>query len=171
VIYTIGHSNRSIETFLALLAAHDIERVADIRRFPRSARYPHFDETALAASLKGAGITYLHFPDLGGRRNPRRDSPNAAWRVPAFRGYADYMGTAQFSGAVSELLQFAGGGRTTVMCAEAVWWQCHRRLLADALVVGGVPVAHIASAAAPKMHQMSEFARELNGRVVYPGLL
>ena len=116
-------------------------------------------------------MIYRHFPELGGHRRPRPDSINTAWRVEAFRGYADYMETPAFRSAVDALLAFAAGARTAVMCAEAVWWQCHRRLLADSLLVRGVPVLHILSTAAPKPHELSEFARESDSGVIYPGLL
>jgi uncharacterized protein (DUF488 family) len=169
-IYTVGHSRQSADAFLTLLNAHGVRQVADIRRIPKSARHPHFANGPLAASLESQGIVYRHFPDLGGRRTPAPDSINTAWRVEAFRGYADYMATDRFRIATGELLEFATAAKTTVMCAEAVWWQCHRRLLADALMVQGVPVLHILSSAAPKAHELSEFARELDGRVVYPGV-
>lgn len=170
-VYTVGHSTRTAETFVKLLEAHGIRQLADVRLIPKSARYPHFAREPLAALLAGRGIEYRHFVNLGGHRKPRADSVNMAWRVEAFRGYADYMQTDTFRQAVDELLVFAAGQRTTVMCAEAVWWQCHRRLLADALLVRGVPVLHILSPAAPAPHEFSEFAREVEGELIYPGLL
>jgi uncharacterized protein (DUF488 family) len=170
-IYTLGHSTHAADSFLSLLRAHEIRRIADVRLIPKSARYPHFAAERLAPLLESAGVEYRHFPALGGHRRPRRDSINTAWRVDAFRGYADYMATEAFRGAVESLLEFSEEGRTAAMCAEAVWWQCHRRLLADALLVRGVPVLHILSTAAPKPHELSEFARELDGQVIYPGLL
>lgn len=171
MIYTIGHSTHTAEAFLRLLQAHDIGQLADIRAIPQSRRHPHFSKQALSAFLPLHGIAYQHFPDLGGRRRPRPDSTNTAWRVDGFRGYADYMETQPFRTAVDSLLHFASRANTTVMCAESVWWQCHRRLLADALVVRGVDVRHILSAAAPKPHELSEFARIEAGSVTYPGLL
>lgn len=170
-VHTVGHSTHAPEAFIELLTAHGIERIADVRLIPASRRHPHFGRDALDASLAESGITYRHFPDLGGMRRPRADSPNTAWRVATFRGYADYMATPAFKSAVNALLGFAGEGRTAVMCAESVWWQCHRRLLADALVVRGVSVFHILSTAAPKPHELSEFARPSGGDVIYPGLL
>lgn len=170
-IYTIGHSTRTAEAFVELLRAHGITRLADIRLIPKSARHPHFAKPALDAFLADHGITYRHFEDLGGMRRPRKDSVNTAWRVPTFQGYADYMATGQFRQAVDDLLTFATGARTTVMCAESVWWQCHRRLLADSLMVRGIPVLHILSTAAPKPHELSEFARPDGDVVTYPGLL
>ena len=169
-IYTVGHSRQSAQAFLSLLQAHGIRQVADVRRIPRSARHPHFSLEPLSALLESHGIAYRHFPDLGGRRVPKPDSVNSAWRVEAFRGYADYMQTGPFKAAVDALLIFALPAKTTVMCAEAVWWQCHRRLLADILLVRGVPVLHILSSAAPKAHELSEFARESHGELAYPGI-
>ena len=170
-ILTIGHSTHSADAFLRLLRAHEIRQIADVRLIPKSSRYPHFARERLAPLLESAGVGYQHFPDLGGHRRPRPDSVNTAWRVEAFRGYADYMMTESFQKAVDALLAFADQGRTAAMCAEAVWWQCHHRLLSDALLVRGVPVLHILSTAAPKPHELSEFAREQRGQVIYPGLL
>lgn len=133
-ILTIGHSTRSADEFMDLLRAHDIRKLADVRSVPRSARHPHFGREALAARLATDGLTYRHFPALGGLRKPRHDSPNTAWQQPGFRGYADHMQTPEFAAALSELVRFAVANDTTVMCAEAVWWRCHRRLLSDALV-------------------------------------
>ena len=170
-IYTIGHSTHSADAFLALLKAHDIRQIADVRLIPKSSRYPHFGRERFAPLLESAGVHYQHFPDLGGHRRPRPDSVNTAWRVEAFRGYADHMLTETFQQGVDALLTFSEKGRTAAMCAEAVWWRCHRRLLSDALLVRGVPVLHILSTATPKPHELSEFAREQRGQVIYPGLL
>lgn len=170
-VYTVGHSNRSAEAFVELLHAHGIRHLADVRLIPRSARHPQFSRDSLDPFLARHGIAYRHFPDLGGRRRPRRDSPNTAWRVETFRGYADYMSTDTFKAALAALLAFAAGAKTSVMCAEAVWWQCHRRLLADALLVRGISVLHILSTGAPKPHELSEFARPDGIEVTYPGLL
>ena len=169
-IYTVGHSRQSAEAFLSLLQGHGIRQLADVRRIPKSSRHPHFRLEPLAALLESHGIAYRHFPALGGRRVASSDSVNTAWRVEAFRGYADYMRTGAFKAAVEALLTFALPARTAVMCAEAVWWQCHRRLLADALLVQGVPVLHILSSATPKAHELSEFAREDSGELTYPGV-
>jgi uncharacterized protein (DUF488 family) len=171
MIYTVGHSNHSAHQFLTLLEAHGIRQVADVRTVPRSARHPQFSKEALAGFLADHGIGYRHFPDLGGLRKPRRDSVNTGWRHPSFRGYADYMQTEGFRSALAALEEFSAALPTAVMCAEAVWWQCHRRLLADALLVRGVPVRHILSAGPPKPHELSEFARVTGGSVIYPGLL
>jgi uncharacterized protein (DUF488 family) len=171
VIYTIGHSTHAGEDFVALLRAHAIRQLADVRSIPRSRRHPQFNQESLAALLDLHGIAYRHFPQLGGRRRPRPDSTNSAWHENGFRGYADHMETQEFQAGVESLIQFSGGARTVVMCAEAVWWRCHRRLLADALLVRGLPVSHILSAAAPKPHELSEFARVRGAEVSYPGLL
>ncbi len=173
-IWTIGHSTRSADEFLALLGATGITGLADVRTIPKSRRHPHFAREALAARLTQEGIEYRHFPALGGLRKPRPDSPNGAWRNDAFRGYADHMQTPAFSGAVDELLAFAGRRTVAVMCAEAVWWQCHRMLLSDALVARGVDVQHIMSRrgeAALQAHRLTPFARIASGDVSYPGLI
>jgi len=170
-IFTIGHSTHSASHFLSLLRAHEISQLADIRTIPKSRRHPQFNAEALGVFLHAHAISYRHLPALGGLRKPRRDSINTAWRHPGFRGYADHMQTEEFRAGVDNLLSFAGRGRTTVMCAEAVWWQCHRQLLADALLAQGVPVRHILSAREVKPHRMSEFAKVNEGRITYPGLL
>lgn len=170
-IHTIGHSTRPAAVFLELLRAHHIVRLADIRAVPRSQRHPQFDRAALEASLGLNGVAYRHFPALGGRRVPSAASVNTAWRESAFRGYADYMQTPPFAQAVDELVRFAGAEPTAVMCAEATWWTCHRRLLSDALLVRGIRVLHIASAASPKPHELSQFARVDGQALTYPGLL
>jgi uncharacterized protein (DUF488 family) len=170
-IYTIGHSIHPAEQFLALLQAHEVRQVADIRTVPKSRRHPQFNSATLDAYLNSRGIVYRHFPALGGLRKPRPDSVNTGWRHPGFRGYADHMQSAEFSAGVDHLLAFSAAARTTVMCAEAVWWRCHRQLLADALLARGVPVYHILGPADAKPHHLSEFARIADGRVTYPGLL
>lgn len=170
LLYTIGHSTRPIEEFVRLLRAHGVRQVADIRTIPRSRRHPQFERGALAEALARNGLDYRHFPNLGGLRRPRPDSPNTAWTHPGFRGYADYMQTEAFHRALDELLAYAAAASTAVMCAEAVWWRCHRALLADALVARGVAVRHIMSARAAPAHELSRFARTDGDRVVYPGL-
>ena len=171
VIYTIGHSTRTAEEFLALLDAHGVRQIADVRTIPQSKRQPHFGRDTLAAFLQAHGTGYRHFPALGGLRRPRKDSINTAWQHPGFRGYADHMQTDEFRMAIGALEQFASVVSTSVLCAEAVWWQCHRRLLADALIFRGASVRHILSTAEPKPHEMSDFARSGDGGVIYPGLL
>jgi uncharacterized protein (DUF488 family) len=170
LIYTIGHSTHSLDAFLDRLKAHGVRQLADVRTVPRSKRHPHFAAEALARSLAEAAIVYRHFPELGGLRKPRKDSTNTAWRVEGFRGYADYMETPAFEHALDGLMRFATVP-TAVMCAEAVWWRCHRQLIADALVARGISVRHITSAAAPAAHEMTDFARVTGGRVRYPGLV
>lgn len=171
MIYTVGHSTRAADDFAALLRAHGILQLADVRAVPQSRRHPHFSRAALDAFLALHGIAYRHFPELGGLRKPRPDSTNTAWRNDAFRGYADYMESGAFNAGVESLIQFSEAGRTAVMCAESVWWQCHRRLLSDALIVRGVPVWHILSEAPPKPHELSEFAHVRGASVSYPRLL
>jgi uncharacterized protein (DUF488 family) len=142
-IWTIGHSTRPLGTFLAMLAQHRIEAVADVRRFPGSRRQPQFGGEPLRRALAEQGIAYRWIEPLGGRRRPLPDSPNVAWRNASFRGYADHIGSAEFAGGLSELLEVAGSLRTSMMCAEAVWWRCHRALISDVLCVRGIEVVHI----------------------------
>lgn len=143
----------------------------DIRSIPRSRRHPHFSSDALRVALSDAGIVYRHSGALGGRRKPRPDSSNTAWRVEGFRGYADYMETAAFGAAVDELVAWAGGAPTVIMCAEALWWRCHRQLVADALVARGVEVRHITSASTAALHTLTAFAQVTDGLVTYRGLI
>ena len=177
MIYTIGHSILSAEEFLHLLRGHGVGQLADVRTIPKSRRHPQFARDALDAFLARHGVTYRHFASLGGLRKPRSDSINTAWQHPGFRGYADYMQTEEFTRGLDELLEFSRDGEarsgavTAVMCAESKWWQCHRRLLSDALLVRGVPVQHIVSSGAAKPHELTEFARPEHGKVIYPGLL
>jgi uncharacterized protein (DUF488 family) len=171
VIFTIGHSTRSLEELVALLKAHEIAQLGDVRTVPRSRRHPHFAAEALAVSLPRAAIEYRHFPGLGGLRKPRADSINTAWRHSGFRGYADYMQTPDFARSLDELIAFAKNGSTAIMCAEAVWWRCHRQLIADALVARGIEVRHIMTAESAPPHALTEFARVREGHVTYPGLV
>lgn len=171
MIYTIGHSSHSADAFLTILEAHNIQQLADIRSLPRSRRYPQFTRETLDGFLADHEIVYRHFPALGGMRTPRADSPNTAWQHAGFRGYADYMQLEAFDDGLDDLLGFAQGGRTTVMCAESAWWECHRQLLSDALLVRGVPVQHIVNAEEVKPHELSGFARAEGRKVIYPGLL
>jgi uncharacterized protein (DUF488 family) len=169
-LWTIGHSNRTIEAFLDLLAEHRIALLADVRRFPVSRAHPQFGGELLAASLTSAGIAYEHFPDLGGRRNRRLpDSPNRGWRVEAFNAYADHMQTAEFQDALSRLKQLASDKSTAIMCAEALPWQCHRRLIADCFVAAGWTVLDIMSPGKAPPHKLTEFVRVEGERVTYPG--
>ena len=170
-VYTVGHSSHSADTFITLLRTHGIGQIADVRLIPKSRRHPQFSDRELPGLLSDSGISYTHFRDLGGRRRPACNSVNTAWQVEAFRGYADYMQTPPFQAAVSALLTFVGQGRTAIMCAEALWWQCHRRLLADFLTVRGIPVLHLLPRGPAKRHELSEFARPDATGVTYPGLL
>jgi uncharacterized protein (DUF488 family) len=174
-VWTIGHSTRSADEFVELLRSNAIGALADVRTIPRSRRHPQFGRELLAARLLDEGIEYRHFAALGGLRRPRPDSPNGAWRNEAFRGYADHMLTAEFSVAVEELLVFGDRNNVAVMCAEAVWWQCHRMLLSDALVARDVDVRHIMSqrgASAVQPHRLTPFAQiRANAQVWYPGLV
>ena len=170
-VWSIGHSTDAIEVFLDTLAAHAITLVADVRRFPGSRRHPQFGQQALSRSLTAAGIGYAHFPELGGRRRARPDSANTAWRVEAFRGYADYMETAEFAAGVERLLQLAATHRVAMMCAERVWWSCHRGLIADWLKSHGHEVLHLMSAERTDPHPYTSAARIVDGRLSYRGLL
>jgi uncharacterized protein (DUF488 family) len=166
-IWTIGHSTRSVEEFVALLEGAGIEAVADVRRYPGSRRLPHFEREALADSLSAAGIGYVHLVDLGGRRKATADSPNTAWRSEAFRGYADYMMTAGFAAAMDSLLGLAAAKRTAMMCAEAVWWRCHRGLVADWLKAAGHEVLHILGPQKIEPHPYTPAARLVGGNLSY----
>lgn len=166
-IWTIGHSTRPGPAFIALLTHHGIDTLADVRTHPGSRRYPQFNQDTLRAALAEAGIAYTHMPELGGRRKPRPDSINTAWRNDSFRGYADYMQSPVFEAGLARLQALAAGHRVAIMCAEAVWWQCHRGLIADALKVRGFDVLHIESEAAPKPHPYTPAARIVEGRLLY----
>jgi len=166
-IYTIGHSTRELDAFLTLLQREGIQQLADVRTFPMSRRYPHFNRESLSRALADAGIAYAHYPELGGRRTPRRDSGNAAWRNAGFRGYADYMESREFAEGIERLVASASHLTTAIMCAEAVPWRCHRSLIADALTVRGVDVRHILDAGT-KPHALTSFAVVRDGRVSYP---
>jgi uncharacterized protein (DUF488 family) len=169
-LYTIGHSNRPIDDFLALLSENEIERVADVRLLPGSRRYPQFGQDALIASLAAQDIKYTHFRTLGGRRNKRAtDSPNSAWRVGAFAAYADYMLTDEFRAALHELKDIAAQSRTSIMCAEALPWQCHRRLVADQFLAEGWQVLDIIGPHNTKPHELPDFACVVDRQVTYPG--
>jgi len=145
-VFTIGHSTRSSADFIAALKAAGVTMLADIRRFPKSRRYPHFNGENLAPALAAAGIGYRHFPELGGRRGKRADgevSPNTLWRQEPFRNYADYAETGEFRAAFDKLAALARESTVAIMCAEAVWWQCHRRLITDYLLTRGWTVVHL----------------------------
>jgi uncharacterized protein (DUF488 family) len=171
-IWTIGHSTRKIDQFISLLEENGIKLVVDVRRLPGSRRYPQFNREALADSLREHGIRYEHFPELGGRRKPKKDSCNTAWRSASFRGYADYMETEEFHKGVERLLDLANKvGRTAIMCAEAVWWRCHRALISDYLKVRGIEVVHIVDASKIELHPFTSAAQIVNGELSYEALL
>jgi uncharacterized protein (DUF488 family) len=167
VVHTLGHSTLALEDFLALLAAHAIDAIADVRRFPASRRHPHFAREPLAASLGARGVAYSWLPALGGRRDPRPDSPHAAWRNASFRAYADHMDGAEFEEGLAALLELARDRHAAIMCAEAVPWRCHRQLIADVLVVRGVEVLHVTGRGDATPHRLTPFARAEGGRVIY----
>jgi len=170
-IWTIGHSNRSSEEFLDLLRAASMERVADVRRFPGSRAHPHFGAGPLAEALQAAGIEYRHFIELGGRRSRAKgDSPNRGWRVEAFNAFADTMATPQFAASLDELIASAEQTRTAIMCAEALPWRCHRRLIADALLIRGWQVQDIMGPGKSTPHLLTPFARVDEGRLTYPAV-
>jgi len=178
-LWTIGHSTRTIEKFIAALEAHDIKLLADVRSLPGSRRYPQFNKEMLIKSLKEHGIRYEHFPELGGRRKAKKDSQNTAWRNASFRGYADYMETEEFRKGIERLVELATGrvrptgglaketGPAAIMCAEAVWWRCHRALISDYLKARGVDVMHIVDANKSEPHPYTSAARMVNGELSY----
>jgi uncharacterized protein (DUF488 family) len=166
-LWTIGHSTHPLEDFLAFLRAHRIEAVADVRSVPGSRRNPQYGKDALRDSLARHGIAYRWIPALGGHRKPSADSPNVAWRNASFRGYADYMQTAAFGAGLDELLELARGLRTVLMCAESVWWRCHRAMIADALLARGIDVEHILDNGPTTPHPGTAPLRIVDGRVTY----
>jgi uncharacterized protein (DUF488 family) len=167
-IFTIGHSTHAPDAFVALLAGAEIELLVDVRRFPSSRRFPWFNRSELQRSLPEAGIDYLHMEALGGRRDPVSGSANGGWRVGQFRGYADHMESAEFRHAVGRLTELAQGRRTAVMCAEAQWWRCHRRLLSDVLLTRDVEVLHLDARGRSERHELTPFAVLEEGRLLYP---
>ena len=169
-LWTIGHSTRALDDFLALLHSEGIQTLADVRRFPGSRRHPQFGRDALSDSLGKAGLSYIHFPTFGGRRTKRIDSSqNAGWRVAAFAAYADYMLSEEFARAFEELSTLASQSRTAIMCAEALPWQCHRRLIADQFIAQGWRVCDIVGPNQIREHSLPPFAAVVNGQVTYPG--
>lgn len=166
-IWTIGHSTRTLEDLLDVLATYRIETVADVRRFPGSRRHPQFAGDALRRTLPAHGIEYHWLPKLGGRRRVQPDSPNDAWRTAAFRGYADYLASSDFAEGLAALLALAAQRRTAMMCAEAVWWRCHRALISDVLRVRGIEVIHIIDATHSTPHPYTSPARIVDGRLTY----
>jgi uncharacterized protein (DUF488 family) len=170
-IRTIGHSTLSIEDFLARLRSFQIELLADVRSFPGSRRYPHFNKERLSSALANSGIRYEHLIELGGRRRPRPDSLNVTWRNESFRGYADYMETPEFRVGIERLLEFVRAQRVVIMCSEAVWWRCHRSMISDYLKVKGIDVKHIMGKDKAEAHPFTSAARVVNGELSYRGVL
>jgi uncharacterized protein (DUF488 family) len=168
-LFTIGHSTRTIQEFVALLRAHGMTRVIDVRTVPRSRHNPQFDRAALAKSLRNARLHYTHLPALGGLRHARKDSVNTGWRNASFRGFADYMPTPEFGLGLQRLISLAGEEPCAIMCAEAVPWRCHRSLIADALVVRKIAVKHITSRTRAEPHRLTPFARVEGTMITYPG--
>ena len=168
-IFTVGHSTRPLEQFVRVLSAHGVGALADVRLIPRSRRFPHFNDDALAVSLPQARIEYVPFKSLGGRRRAAKDSINTAWRNASFRGYADFMQTGAFAAALDELVQLALTKPTAIMCAEAVPWRCHRSLIADALLARGWDVIDIYDETKAAPHKLTPFAKVQGTRVTYPG--
>lgn len=163
---TIGHSNRPMDELIALLKAHGVATLVDVRTVPKSRHNPQFNREAMPEPLADAGIAYVHMPGLGGLRHPRKDSINMGWRNQSFRGYADYMQTPEFVRSLQALIALPGS--CAVMCAESLPWRCHRSLIADALLARGIPVAHIMSATTANPHKMTSFAHVEGTQLTYP---
>lgn len=166
-VWTIGHSTRSLDAFIAMLQSFAIAQLVDVRHHPGSRKFPHFNKEALALMLPQSGIEYFHIEALGGRRKAAPDSKNNAWRHPAFKGYADYMETAAFEQGVAQLEQLAQQSPTAYMCSEAVWWRCHRSMISDYLKVKGWNVQHIMEVAKSKEHPFTAPAKVVNGKLFY----
>lgn len=166
-VWTVGHSTRSADEFVAVLEMHRIEGLVDVRRFPGSRRLPQFGSALLEQSLSDKGMAYIWLPSLGGRRKALADSPNNGWRNESFRGYADHIASEEFADGLNELLGLAGGMRTAIMCAELLWWRCHRRLIADVLVSIGVEVNHIRDAKVTEAHKITPPGRVVDGVLTY----
>ena len=167
-LHTVGHSTHSIEEFLALLKAHGVQHLVDVRSIPKSRHVPQFNSDVFAESLRAAGIGYTHLKALGGRRYSRKGSINTGWRNASFRGYADYMATPAFAEGLDELMRIASAEPTAIMCAEAVPWRCHRSMIADALLVRGWTVLDIVSAKSPAEHKLTPFLKLNQGLIMYP---
>ena len=167
-IYTIGHSTRTSEQFIELLRAHGIEELVDVRTIPRSRHNPQFGSEEIAASLRQAGIAYMHLGKLGGLRHASKDSVNLGWQNTSFRGFADYMATPEFQAGLEELKVLAEKKTVAIMCAEAVPWRCHRSLIADALTIQGWQVMHIQSRKTASPHELTPFLKVQDGKISYP---
>jgi uncharacterized protein (DUF488 family) len=170
-VWTVGHSNHPLDRFLEILRAHGIERIVDVRRFPASRRWPHFNAASLAESLPAAGIDYAGMPEIGGRRKAAPDSPHTAWRVEAFRGFADFMDTPEFAESLRKVIGLSGEKRSALMCAESLPWRCHRSLIADALIAQGLEVFDILAEKEARPHKLPDFARVDGTRVLYDVLV
>jgi uncharacterized protein (DUF488 family) len=170
-IWTVGHSTHSAERFNEILLAHSIETVVDVRTFPASRRFPQFNQAQLTASLESVGVGYRHNPQLGGRRKPSANSRNTAWQNASFRAYADHMETAEFRSGIEKLLEVARETRAAIMCAESLWWRCHRSLISDFLKSTGVEVIHILNDKKTEVHPYTSAARIVDGELSYVGLL
>ena len=168
VIYTVGHSTHSLDELVAMLRAHGVERLVDVRTIPRSRHNPQFNRETLSKALHNRHLSYRHLKALGGLRHPRPDSTNTAWRNASFRGYADYMQTLDFAEALEHLIALADEMPTAIMCAEAVPWRCHRSLIADALTARGYEVRDIMSLQSAKLHRLSPIAKLMGQQVTYP---
>jgi len=168
VVFTIGHSTRTIEEFVELLKTYTINLVVDVRTVPRSPHNPQFNKETLPNTLKSLGIKYIHMPEIGGLRRPKHDSINLAWKNSGFRGYADYMQTKEFADSLLKIIALARENRLVLMCAEALPWRCHRSLISDALVVRHVKVEHIISATSCLNHQLNEMALAEGTKITYP---
>jgi uncharacterized protein (DUF488 family) len=168
IVLTIGHSTRSLAEFIALLAAHSVTRLIDVRTVPRSRHNPQFNSDTLPAALEVAGIDYMHVAGLGGFRHAGPESPNLGWRNASFRGYADYMQTAEFAQNLASLMKLAKQERVALMCAEAVPWRCHRSLIADALEVHGLRVEEIIDRTRCQIHALTPFAKVNGMAITYP---
>ncbi len=170
LLHTIGHSTHPIGRFLELLSEHRIAVLADVRSFPSSRKWPQFNQAPLERSVRDAGLEYRWLKRLGGRRHAvRPDSPHTAWTHPAFRSYADYMDGEEFAAGIGELIRIAAGARTAIMCSEGLWWRCHRRLISDKMIALGWDVMHILPAGKLSRHELTEFARIVEGRLIYDG--
>jgi uncharacterized protein (DUF488 family) len=168
VLYTVGHSTRPFDEFVGILKAHGVAALADVRRYPRSRKFPYFNDDELAATLPEVGLKYVPIKALGGRRRASADSVNTGWTSEGFRGYADYMQTPAFDAGLQELIAVALAAPTVIMCAEAVPWRCHRALIADAMLVRGWRVLDIMSETAAPAHELTAFARVAGTRITYP---
>jgi uncharacterized protein (DUF488 family) len=167
-ILTIGHSTRTVDEFLELLKAYGVMLVVDVRTVPRSRHNPQFNKENLPNTLKPQGVKYIHMPDIGGLRHPKKDSVNLAWKNSSFRGYADYMQTKEFTDNLLKLVALARENCLAIMCAEALPWRCHRNLISDALVVRHIKVEHIISKTSTINHQLSETAHVEGTKITYP---